>query len=207
MNKRKIIWQHWQNPFGGDEEEFVNEEAAKIRTPWEDEEEEKEVKIRPVVPTPMGFMPIYPFQSFSKSFEFWLGHTNFDITPGVKDKIEATEGVEILDVITRYCFRVAVGKAFTGADVKISIQRALNAMPPRQGEINPYDIKLDKDTEQKVSLLRKSLADTFEFWAIYVLPNGEIDVTGANTQDGHAMHVELYQQAQELAGGVIYQYS
>lgn len=210
MARRKIIWQYWKNPFGDDTNEFVEENEADVKSPWEINEEEnygdKVVKIRPVIPTPMGFMPIQPFQNFVNYFEFWMGHTNFDITEEVQEKIESTPGVEILDVITRYCFRFAVGKAFDGREVRMDIQRRLDALPPVKGEINPRNMKLDQDTKEKLDILQKMLPEKFPFWAVYVLPNGEIDVAGANTREGYDMHLDLYSQAQKMAGGIIYQY-
>lgn len=202
---RKIIWQFWNNPFGPDEPEFVAEDEAHPDK-WGDEpeDESRQVHIRPVIATPMGFMPVNYFQSFAKAFEFWMGHTNFDITHHVKDVIEAVPGVEILDVLTRYCFRIAVGKAFDGNDVKLAIQKALNAMPPKPGEQNPFDLKLDEDTSAKVALLRSHLKEKFPYWTIYVLPNGEIDVSTANSRDGYDVYLDLYQRAQELVGGIIY---
>lgn len=205
--RRKIIWQHWQNPYGNEESEFVDEDKSPWELREELEESPKAFKVRPVIPTPLGFVPVYPFQNFSETFEFWMGHTNFDITQDVSDKIEATPGVEFLDVITRYCFRIAIGKAFNGTDVKLNIQQNLNAMPPKKGEINPHDMKLDKVTRDKVTLIQETIKKEFLYWAIYVMPNGEIDAGGANTEEGYDMHLELYKGAQEVAGGVIYQYA
>lgn len=203
--RRKIIWSFWNNPFSDDE--YLKEDEVQSKTPWEQEEENKEFQLRPVIPTLMGFMPIQPFQSLTKYFEFWVGNTNFDITGEVKEVIESTPGVEILDIFSRYCFRIAIGKAFKSTDVKISIQEALNVMPPKKGEINPRGMKLDEDTNCKVLELKAVLKEQFPFWAIYILPNGEIDGAGSNTLDGYEMHLDLYQYAQELAGGVIHQYA
>lgn len=205
MNKRKIVWEYWKNPFGDDSDEFVSEEEADVGV--FDDDDEKDVRIRPVFVTPMGFVPIHSFQSFTEHFQFWVGNTNFDITPSIRDTIEQVPGVEILDILTRYSFRIAVGKVFDGGEVKAAIQRSLDAMPPIKGTINPSDIKLDKEMQERISMLQKSLKDKFPFWAIYILPNGEIDIAGANTQEGYDMHLELYKSAQQMVGGVIYQHA
>jgi hypothetical protein len=207
--RRTIQWRFWKNPFGNGEEYVDEKEVGEVK-PFYDSYEDREqepFKIRPVVPTPMGFIPVHPYQSFTESFQFWMGDTNFDITAEVKDIIEATPGVEILDILTRYCFRFAVGKCFNSEEVKVSIQQSLRAMPPKRGEHNPGDIVLDKDTRQKVHLIKEHLKDKFSYWAIYVVPNGEIDVSGSNTQEGYDMQFELYKQCQELAGGIIYTYA
>jgi len=128
-----IIWQKWMDPFGSDDEEildqlepeFYDEENNTIKTESELEEGEdknskKSSSIR-VMATPMGIIPITENTSSSKIFNFWMGHTNFSITHRVAEIIEETEGVETLDVFTRYRFRIAIGKAFTDASVMKNI--------------------------------------------------------------------------------------
>lgn len=125
-----IIWQKWADPFDRDndaiaqEEEFNNfyeEENSDIDM---DEEEKKDNKISEfvanqklkfgikVIATPMGIIPVNEHTASGKIFNFWMGHTNFDITKKIAETIEKTEGVETLDIYTRYRFRISVGKAF-----------------------------------------------------------------------------------------------
>jgi hypothetical protein len=52
-----------------------------------------------------------------------MGHTNFDITRRVAETIEITEGVETLDIYTRYRFRISVGKAFEDSMVMRTINK------------------------------------------------------------------------------------
>ena len=66
--------------------------------------------------TPMGIIPMTENTASGKIFNFWVGHTNFDITKKVADMIEKTDGVETFDVFTRYRFRVGVGKAFSDSE-------------------------------------------------------------------------------------------
>jgi hypothetical protein len=128
-----IIWQKWMDPFGSDDEEvldqlepeFYDEENNAIKTEGtieegEDKNTKKSSSIR-VMATPMGIIPITENTSSSKIFNFWMGHTNFSITHRVAEIIEETEGVETLDVFTRYRFRIAIGKAFTDSSVMKNI--------------------------------------------------------------------------------------
>ena len=69
----------------------------------------------------MGMIPYTDNTASSKIFNFWVGHTNFDLTPVIVKKIELIEGVETLDVFTRYRFRVGIGKLFDSAFVMSSI--------------------------------------------------------------------------------------
>lgn len=212
MVRRKIIWTYWQNPFVLDNEnEYVYEDRADTKTPWQIKEDVENgiqsYRVRPVIVTPMGMIPIQPLQNINESLQFWMAYTNFDITSEVKEKIDTTSGVEILDIISRYSFRIAVGKAFDSSEVKYDIQKILNALPPPKGEINPQNITLDKVTKEKVSSLQSIIKKEFQYWAIYVIPNGEIDVAGTNEKENYDTHLELYQQAQTMAGGIIYQYN
>lgn len=203
--RRKIKFEYWQNPFNTEEEEWVDEADADVidRSPVWEPEQVKVNPTRPVFPTAMGPIPVAPYFNFRKAFEFWMGHTNFPIMDDVAEVLDEVPGVEILDIITRYRFRFGVARLFTGAEVKASIQEALNAVPPRKGELNPLNMTLPKEIRDKLDVLEKQAKDNFELWAIYVLPNGEIDFATSENQENLDKQLALYKGAQELAGGVI----
>tara|TARA_B110000211_G_scaffold234536_1_gene304635 strand:- start:564 stop:986 length:423 start_codon:yes stop_codon:yes gene_type:complete len=56
------------------------------------------------------------------NFDCWIGHTNFDITKDIKSKLNKTEGVELLKIISRYRFFVGVGKMFDFKQVRKNIE-------------------------------------------------------------------------------------
>jgi hypothetical protein len=132
-----ISWQKWLDPFGSDdaeglehdpylgdyEEQELDDEVGDVN------DEDKEKKIRhttqrlKVIATPMGIIPVTDNTMSGKIFNFWIGHTNFDITHKVADVIEKTDGVETLDIFTRYRFRIAVGKAFDDSSVMRDINK------------------------------------------------------------------------------------
>lgn len=60
--------------------------------------------------------------SLAINYDCWVGHANFDITPLIKSKLEKTEGVEALKVISRYRFFIGVGKMFDFAEVRKTIE-------------------------------------------------------------------------------------
>jgi hypothetical protein len=136
QNENVIIWQKWVDPFGRDDvqeqEEFSNY-FSESDLEEEENKEDKEDKeflankiikygVR-VIATPIGIIPVNDNTSSSKIFNFWIGHTNFDITKKVAETIEKTEGVESLDVYTRYRFRISVGKAFEDGYVMRTINK------------------------------------------------------------------------------------
>lgn len=131
-NKNIIIWQKWQDPFGEKDDDYIekteydnffdedsNYDDAESVKPDIEIFDKKQIK---VIATPMGIIPINENTASGKIFNFWVGHTNFDITKKIFDTIEKTEGVETLDLFTRYRFRISVGKAFTDSSVMKDIQ-------------------------------------------------------------------------------------
>jgi len=141
MNREHIIiWQKWLDPFGDDVEQTDvpddndhNNDDNKFYDPSDDdyadldqlhnaEPKYEKIKMTKVIATPMGIIPIDENTASGKIFNFWVGHTNFNITKFISSVIEKTPGVECLDVFTRYRFRIAIGKAFNGSDVMKNIQ-------------------------------------------------------------------------------------
>lgn len=130
-----IIWQKWQDPFGEKDDDidvddeysnFYDEDAtdddideSSIKSHIDEMVNNKKIK---VIATPMGIVPINENTASGKIFNFWIGHTDFDITKYIFTLIENTEGVETLDIFTRYRFRIAVGKAFSDSKVMQNIQ-------------------------------------------------------------------------------------
>jgi hypothetical protein len=125
--KHKIVWEKWLDPFGTDFDEtkwmdYDNEEEN-----YEDdglvEEVLKSRSTKPVkvISTPMGIIPYNEYTASGKIFNFWVGHTNFDITQAIVDILEKFEGVEILDIFTRYRFRIGIGKCFEDKEILSNI--------------------------------------------------------------------------------------
>jgi hypothetical protein len=132
-----IAWQKWLDPFGSDDAEklehdpyladYEEQESDGTTENTNDEEEENKIinttqRVK-VIATPMGIIPVTDNTMSGKIFNFWIGHTNFDITHKVADVIEKTDGVETLDIFTRYRFRIAVGKAFDDSSVMRDINK------------------------------------------------------------------------------------
>ena len=127
----QIIWQKWQDPFG--EDDVLNENFDPDLGEYTDDEDNKDIvsldnetakKIR-VIATPMGIIPITENTASNKIFNFWLCHTNFDITKNIALLIEELAGVETLDIFTRYRFRIAIGKAFDDSLVMRNINKTV----------------------------------------------------------------------------------
>lgn len=140
MDKKYIIiWQKWVDPFGQDEEpaeefdpyvgeydSYIENEENKV-TETAAQNISKPVR---VIATPMGIIPMNDNTASGKLFNFWMGHTNFDISKRIASIIEKINGVETLDIFTRYRFRISIGKAFndsqTMRDINTTVYNELN---------------------------------------------------------------------------------
>ena len=121
----KIVWEKWVDPYFQDAESEA--QWSNYQEPEDDEESEE---IQPtekmfVISSPMGIIPYNEYSAPSKIFNFWVGHANFDITEKIAKIIEQSRGVEILDVFTRYRFRIAIGKGFQDRDVMNVINNSI----------------------------------------------------------------------------------
>ena len=141
MNKKYLImWQKWIDPFAQDDDEIAEEfdpYTGSYTDEDEDEDEnigDKDIKnflsnkqLKPIkaIATPMGIIPVNDNTASGKLFNFWVGHTNFDISKKIANIIEKTDGVETLDIFTRYRFRIAVGKAFDDSEIMRDINKII----------------------------------------------------------------------------------
>ena len=67
--------------------------------------------------TPFGILPLTEQTKASSHFKFWVGHSNFKLTEDFYKVIGQQPGIEALDILTPYRFRIAVGKMFVDRDV------------------------------------------------------------------------------------------
>lgn len=136
MTTPLIIWEKWVDPFGQDTNESkwtdYNNDLSYFDQEDEDLDENKKPSIKipnapiKVIASPLGLIPYNEHTASSKIFNFWLGHTNFNISSKIKEIIENIDGIEILDIFTRYRFRIAIGKCFEDADVMSTINKTIH---------------------------------------------------------------------------------
>ena len=132
-----IVWQKWFDPLGEDdldqmevmesatEPEFYTEEDEESAHMEDDSEEEFYKPPTKVIMTPMGIVPYTENTASNKIFNFWVGHTNFNLNLSICRLIEDTDGVETLDIFTRYRFRIGVGKLFDDKTVMRDINETV----------------------------------------------------------------------------------
>jgi len=139
-NKQVIIWEKWRDPYGSEENiDFDSDIEDMIQKKIEEQQENlSDIEELPentnndmgfvkhkmqMMVTPMGLIPLTEHTAPGKIFNFWTGHSNFNITQKISDVIEQTNGVETLDVYTRYRFRIGIGKAFKDSEVMHNINK------------------------------------------------------------------------------------
>jgi hypothetical protein len=59
------------------------------------------------------------------SFDCWIAHTNFDITPKIKDRLNSIPGIELLKICSRYRFFIGIGQMFDFKEVRNKIEESL----------------------------------------------------------------------------------
>ena len=140
---REIQWEKWNDPILNTvnrAKEIRNDNNEEDR-PYHDSYEQMETGTGPAIIGPIGIIPINESNVPSKLFNFWMGHTNFNITHAIKQQISNVEGVESLDIFTRYRFRLGIGQAFREEKVKNSIEIVLCTPSPAEAS-EPSDQNL-----------------------------------------------------------------
>lgn len=148
-----IVWEKWRDPFlGYDENEIDLDSEVNNFYNDDDDDGQKEInnteqkineinqlgnQIR-VIATPMGLIPYNEYTASSKIFNFWIGHTNFNLSKKTVNIIEKTDGVETLDVFTRYRFRISIGKVFEDRDVMKNIENNVKQYEQEQEQHQQY---------------------------------------------------------------------
>ena len=123
-----IIWEKWVDPFGHNTDSLEWPEYIESDSDEDDPIIKSKITKIHAISTSMGIIPYNEHTDCTKIFNFWIGHTNFDITKNVSTSIEKIDGVETLDIFTRYRFRVAFGKAFNDRDVMNEINNTIYAL-------------------------------------------------------------------------------
>jgi hypothetical protein len=91
---------------------------------YEDEDDEKHDFKMPIPLLPLTNQLVEDLSTLS-SFDCWIGHTNFDITPHIKNILDSIPGIEFLKIYSRYRFFIGIGKMFDFAEVRKTIEDSL----------------------------------------------------------------------------------
>ena len=132
-----VYWEKWVDAYEQEleEEASIIEQLKSMDLEFSEEEEslykelsEEEMtgfKSIKTIMTPFGMLPLTEQSLASNYFKFWTGHTNFKLLKSHINTISMVDGVETIDVLTPYRFRIAVAKLFIDRNVMASVRNAL----------------------------------------------------------------------------------
>ncbi len=167
--ERKMAWSQHSYKFEPNQSIFKVNDPGKSQ--YEDRENEEYgaaealIHLPKLLDTPWGNMIHDDDLNPYREFEFWVGHTNFDITQEVFDVLNSAPGVEALQLISRYRFIIGVGKLFAFQDVRADLQSRLCGTSVDTNNL-----------VNRIESLKKEFTEAnYLDWAIYVFPNGSLD--------------------------------
>ena len=209
--KKKFAWEKWYNLLD-DEVESMRQEANEEPVSFGEEEMADSFQglIVPQQPPPVGFVSAIMEQNqFINSFDFWVLHTNFDITENIKQVMESIPGVESITVLTRYRVKVGLTKSglFNNTQVKQMIQNKIVGMDKNSSIKEDYlsDISFDTTTQEIIEQTKKDLSSSdHKFWSFYIFPNGQLSTHEMDSKDELDEKIRLFQTLEYLIGGKVF---
>lgn len=168
MVEKAIKWERWRNPI---------EHVLHLRGVTDDEGGSGDTKTDNTFDDPslllftrFGAVPIKPDELPPSEFDFWVGHCNFSIDSKIAEAIRGEPGVESLDVVSPYRFRMAVARQFQALAVQKGVEVAVRGSAGRSE---------DRSANNIAALLKTR----FPHWAIVFRPGQRMAViTGPNVR-------------------------
>ena len=201
MPPKKIAWENWKEKVDYSPPENKLEEAVE-----EDEDAiEKSLlsamEIPRLVQTPLGIFHYEDKLKPSEKFDCWIGYTNFDITQNISDLIECVDGVEALEVMSRYTFFLGVGKMFNFRDVRLGIESLI--LEPEYPE-DTLTILDSDEIIRSVEIIKEQLSSE-KHWAIFVSNEGDIDYAKTDNKNDEQFlkTVLFFEETKQSIGGFI----
>lgn len=185
---RKFKWSKWVDQFKN-----MFKSVAEHEDNYEDDDEDDEhptglMPIKPslIMHTPMGLVPAPMLPGFaSDNLDFWILHTNFNITHKLIDLTATVDGIASVDPMTRYSIRIGIPKSglFNINDVQLGVEKSILAHFYEQQDLILSD--LPANTSDKIKEVRTNLDKKYRHWTIMILPNGNMEVVTSNDKDDH----------------------
>lgn len=118
--------------------------------------------------------------SIHDTLEHWIANCNFPITRRIVDKLDLIDGIDVLYVLSKHRFMIAIGKLFTIDTIKVAIDKAICNKDDREIELSKLD---NARVKLEIEELSQSLKKDYKYWSIYVYPDGKIDFCASNKLD------------------------
>jgi hypothetical protein len=161
--KKQIRWTKWHDPLAAlvkdhdanqddyDDNDYTNKERKRYG--------EGNPNLGPIIAGPQGIIPLNDTNVPSRHYNFWIMETNFNISRPVARMLNETNGVETLDIFTRYRARIAIGRLFDTEEIKDAIEAALlqadkKVVTPEPAKASSYEV------------IRSKIQKKYKYWAI-----------------------------------------
>lgn len=195
---RKIVWESKHYDYDILEGKLhQDEEEDSLPTLSSDDlqDELQNQVINQVSVTPFGLWKIDDTMHPMKQFKFWMGHTNFSIGRKARAVLKKVPGVEVLRIISRYRFIIAIGNLFTTSEVKLKIQEQLCGIHIKNIELSDG---------KRISDVLNDLKMNCKKWALYIFPNGKYDYVGTDLDNDILFNERksTLAEAQTISSGV-----
>lgn len=120
---KKIRWEKWIDPF----ETLINKDDFNDDEGYKDSYEKmlSQKQVPAIWSSSFGSVPLTEDTLPGKMFNFWICHTNFDVTKKELYIMNQTVGVESIDILTRYRFRISIAKMFDEQEIKTNLENGL----------------------------------------------------------------------------------
>ncbi len=210
---KKIVWEAWEDPYHGNADSFgkssiLNQKPSIMEflsTQEEDDNTIFGIEPKPTIATPYGLLSITEDTLASKRFDFWLLHTNFDITIDFVKNLEKITGIETIEVFTRYRLRIGFPKTpfFNTTETKAKVQKFIdelniNAINPLINNIQTiYGATKALEIQNIYSNIYNS-----PYWNIYLYPNAHVDIIISDKYEEFAEKIFLIKKIHQMVGGI-----
>jgi len=213
--KKEFKWIRWHDPLGNNPPPQYNEEDRWGRglpvctMEVEDDDDDDDEWEGRVLMTHFGMLPLHDGLTAGNKFRFWELHTNFDLSNDIIREIEKTPGVELSMPLSRYRIRLGfpISGFFDDDTIKNCVERNILKFMKYNKQIMSVAGAWEWDIE-KVYKLRELLDDLKQYgvvWAVYVAPNGHVDVTrSADISEAFEERLGIYSLCRQSVGGKVF---
>lgn len=203
---RKIIWEHWNDPFLPvikESERLKKESENSYQDSYEDYEGDDTPQTHqrtPIAMTNWGYFPITDVNRPGNIMNFWLGHTNFNLDKNMLAAIEMIKGVEALEIQTRYRFRIGIAKLFSSVKTKKRIEYALCTLP------RLVNMGIPPEKIKEINEIHKSLKKTNKYWTMLILPNASVETFAVENEEEVLEKYQLFKETATSTNGIVTKY-
>lgn len=190
---RKVVWEKFS--LASFIKESSGEDTSDLLLDYEDElgdSSSEMVQIPPLLDmkhTPMGFVPQMKNYAL-RTYNLWVGHCNFDVSYREAFILKDINGVEAMQIISRYRFLIGIAHQFDPSEVKAEISRKLSKeaskiIEQKREQCNIINEDIPDNINSDINQKFNDLCRQYNYVSYLVLPNGEVESKTTNDIKEH----------------------